>query len=82
MRFPPEFDLHTLEAFVLAVELGGMSQSANIADTHRQKLSGETCRSFIKLGDGNWSSRHWQTRLAGPSLVTPQTACPIQVKNR
>jgi hypothetical protein len=29
MRFPLEFDLHALETFVLAVELGGMSQRAN-----------------------------------------------------
>ena len=28
MRFPPEFDLHALETFVLVVELGGMSQCA------------------------------------------------------
>ena len=28
MRLPPEFDLHALEVFVLTVELGGMTASA------------------------------------------------------
>ena len=28
MRLPPEFDLHALEVFVLTVDLGGMTMSA------------------------------------------------------
>ena len=28
MQLPPEFDLHALEVFILTVELGGMTASA------------------------------------------------------
>ena len=45
MRFPPEFDLHALETFVLAVELGGMSQCA----VHLQVTQSAVSQTIAKL---------------------------------
>jgi DNA-binding transcriptional LysR family regulator len=48
MRFPPEFDLHALETFVLAVELGGMSQCA----AHLQVTQSAVSQTIAKLEAG------------------------------
>jgi len=48
MRFPPEFDLHALETFVLAVELGGMSQCA----VHLQVTQSAVSQTIAKLEAG------------------------------
>jgi DNA-binding transcriptional LysR family regulator len=48
MRFPPEFDLHALETFVLTVELGGMSQCA----AHLQVTQSAVSQSIAKLEAG------------------------------
>lgn len=48
MRFPPEFDLHALETFVLTVELGGMSQCA----AHLQVTQSAVSQTIAKLETG------------------------------
>jgi DNA-binding transcriptional LysR family regulator len=48
MRFPPEFDLHALETFVLVVELGGMSQCA----AHLQLTQSAVSQTIAKLEAG------------------------------
>ena len=48
MRFPPEFDLHALETFVLVVELGGMSQCA----AHLQVTQSAVSQTIAKLEAG------------------------------
>lgn len=48
MRFPPEFDLHALETFVLTVELGGMSQCA----AHLQVTQSAVSQTIAKLEAG------------------------------
>jgi DNA-binding transcriptional LysR family regulator len=48
MRFPPEFDLHNLETFVLVVELGGMSQCA----AHLQVTQSAVSQTIAKLEAG------------------------------
>ncbi len=48
MRFPPEFDLHTLETFVLTVELGGMSQCA----AHLQVTQSAVSQAIARLEAG------------------------------
>jgi DNA-binding transcriptional LysR family regulator len=48
MRFPPEFDLHALETFVLVVELGGMSPCA----VHLQVTQSAVSQTIAKLEVG------------------------------
>jgi DNA-binding transcriptional LysR family regulator len=48
MRFPPEFDLHALETFVLVVELGGMSQCA----AHLQVTQSAISQTIARLEAG------------------------------
>jgi DNA-binding transcriptional LysR family regulator len=48
MRFPPEFDLHALETFVLVAELGGMSQCA----AHLQLTQSAVSQTIAKLEAG------------------------------
>ncbi len=48
MRFPPEFDLHALETYVLVVELGGMSQCA----THLQVTQSAVSQTIARLEAG------------------------------
>ena len=48
MRFPPEFDLHALETFVLVVETGGMSQCA----AHLQVTQSAVSQTIAKLEAG------------------------------
>ena len=48
MRFPPEFDLHALETFVLVAELGGMSQCA----AHLQVTQSAVSQTIARLEAG------------------------------
>jgi len=48
MRFSPDFDLHALETFVLAVELGGMSQCAS----HLQVTQSAVSQTIARLEAG------------------------------
>lgn len=48
MRFPPEFDLHALETFVLTVELGGMSPCAS----HLRITQSAVSQTIAKLETG------------------------------
>ena len=48
MNLPPEFDLHALDAFIMTVELGGMSQCA----THMQVTQSAVSQTIAKLEAG------------------------------
>ena len=48
MKIPQEFDLHSLEVFVMTVELGGMSQCAN----HLQVTQSAVSQTISKLEKG------------------------------
>lgn len=48
MRFPPEFDLHALETFVLTIELGSMSHCA----THLRITQSAVSQTIAKLEAG------------------------------
>lgn len=50
MKLPREFDLHTLEVFVMTVELGGMSQCANHLQVTQSAVSQTIARLEIGIG--------------------------------